>query len=230
MTSLCNHCNLLSPHTPAYTRAPRHPVFASATTPHPTPRARRTPSFPLYSAGKPEPPPTAPTFQPAHPASPPASAPDCAHHSPTFQQVEKPKSWHTKKPTHQEVGNLESWKAKKPRSRKPGKSANRHTLPLLAVAPTPKPPQSPQPETTAVTPPPRPPHPTQPETTEAAPTPEPPQLPKPKYHRSHHNPKPPKQQQQPTPKSLNAEPSRYIPRRNPEPISRGYYGKEPQPC
>lgn len=80
MTSLCNHCNLLSPHTPAYTRAPRHPVFASATTPHPTPSARRTPSFPLYSAGKPEPPPTAPTFQPAHPASPPATAPDYAHH------------------------------------------------------------------------------------------------------------------------------------------------------
>ena len=211
---------------------PHHqPVPAAHLFSVPPPVARLNPPT-LYSnpahRSQPITPAPCPPRSSSYPAGKPPTAPPA--NIPTSQQVEKPKSWHTKKPIHQEVGNLESWKTKKPRSRKPGKSANRHTLPLLAVAPTPKPPHSPQPETTAVTPPPRPPHPTQPETTEAAPTPEPPQLPKPKYHRSHHNPKPPKQQQQPTPKSLNAEPSRYIPRRNPEPISRGYYGKEPQPC
>ena len=62
MTSLCNHCNLLSPRT-------LHPALA-ALLPFPfTPPVNQNHHL-LHP----------PTFQPAHPASPPATAPDCAHH------------------------------------------------------------------------------------------------------------------------------------------------------
>ena len=131
MTSLCNHCNLLSPHTPAYTRAPRHPVFASATTPHPTPRARRTPSFPLYSAGKPEPPPTAPTHLPT--STPCITTSDRPRlrtpfaNIPTSRKAEKLAYQETNTPRSRKPGKLENQEAKKSETWKVGKPAHATT-------------------------------------------------------------------------------------------------------
>ncbi len=178
MTSLCNHCNLLSPHTPAYTRAPRHPVFASATTPHPTPRARRTPSFPLYSAGKPEPPPTAPTHLPT--STPCITTSDRPRlrtpfaNIPTSRKAEKLAYQETNTPRSRKPGKLENQEAKKSETWKVGKPAHATTTRssthpkttaltatgnhrssahpgTAAVTEAQVPPQSPQPETTEAT-------------------------------------------------------------------------------
>ena len=105
---------------------PHHqPVPAAHLFSVPPPVARLNPPT-LYSnpahRSQPITPAPCPPRSSSYPAGKPPTAPPA--NIPTSQQVEKPKSWHTKKPIHQEVGNLESWKTKKPRSRKPGKLEN----------------------------------------------------------------------------------------------------------